>query len=63
MVVAFISCASAISVSPPRTEVRVPPGGTTTIVMTVTNTHAEPYDVEVSEKPWFVLPSLFSFGD
>lgn len=56
MVVAFISCAWAISVSPPRTEVRVPPGGKTTIVMTVTNTHDEPYDVEVSEKPWFIYP-------
>jgi hypothetical protein len=46
----------ALSVGPPRTEVRLPPGGTTKIVLTVSNPHAEAYDVELSEKPWFIYP-------
>jgi hypothetical protein len=48
--------ALALSVTPPRTEVRLPPGGVTQIVLTVSNPHAEPYDVELSQKPWFVYP-------
>src|SRR5690242_19434743 len=46
----------ALSVSPARTEVRLNPGASTTAVLTVTNTHAEVYDVELSEKPWFIYP-------
>jgi hypothetical protein len=45
----------ALSVSPARTELRLPSGGQTRAVITVTNPHPEPYDVEISEKPWFVL--------
>jgi hypothetical protein len=50
------SAGLAMSVSPARTEVRVPPGGTVTAVITITNTHSEAYDVELSEKPWFIYP-------
>ena len=46
----------ALSVSPARTELRLAPGGQTKAVIAVTNPNAEAYDVEVSEKPWFVLP-------
>jgi hypothetical protein len=46
----------AISVSPPRTEVSLAPGAVAKAVMTVTNPHAEAYDVELSEKPWFIYP-------
>ncbi len=46
----------ALSVAPARTEVSLSPGAATKAVITVTNTHAEPYDVELSEKPWFIYP-------
>src|SRR5690242_7604494 len=51
------SPARALSVSPPRTEVLVPPGGETTAVLTISNPHSEAYDVEISEKPWFIYPA------
>ena len=54
---ACTSAGLAMSVSPARTEVRAPPGGETTAVITITNTHPEVYDVEVSEKPWFIYPN------
>jgi len=56
LLAACTSVGRAMSVSPPRTEIRVPPGGKSTAVITITNTHPEAYDVEVSEKPWFVYP-------
>jgi hypothetical protein len=46
----------ALSVAPARTEVRLAPGAVTKAVITVTNPHAEAYDVELSEKPWFDYP-------
>ena len=49
-------CAFALSVSPPHTEVSLPPGGVTTAIISVMNPHAEVYDVELSEKPWFIYP-------
>jgi hypothetical protein len=47
----------AVSVSPARTEVRLPPGGETTAVLTITNPDKVPYNVELSEKPWFNYPN------
>jgi hypothetical protein len=46
----------ALSVSPRRTEVSLAPGAVAKAVMTVTNPHAEAYEVELSEKPWFIYP-------
>jgi hypothetical protein len=46
----------ALSVTPPRTEVRLAAGAETTAILTVTNPEAEAYDVELSEKPWFNYP-------
>ncbi len=54
---AIWTCAAwALSVAPVRTEVSLLPGAVTKAVITVTNPHAEPYDVELSEKPWFIYP-------
>jgi hypothetical protein len=36
--------------------VRLPPGATGKAVLTVTNSHDQTYDVELSEKPWFIYP-------
>src|ERR1035441_10062575 len=52
----WASTAWALSVSPTRTEVSLLPGAVTKAVITVTNIHTEPYDVELSEKPWFIYP-------
>jgi hypothetical protein len=45
-----------MSVSPARTEVRLTPGAEGSAVITIANTHPEAYDVDVSEKLWFVSP-------
>ena len=46
----------ALSVAPARTEVRLAPGAVTHAVITVTNPHPDAYNVELSEKPWFIYP-------
>jgi hypothetical protein len=46
----------ALSVAPARTEIRLAPGAVAQAVITVTNPHPEAYDVELSEKPWFIYP-------
>jgi hypothetical protein len=46
----------ALSVAPARTEVHLAPGAETHAVITVTNPHPEAYNVELSEKPWFIYP-------
>jgi hypothetical protein len=56
VLIAMAARAWALSVSPARTEIRLPPGGKATAIITVTNPHAEPYNVELSEKPWFIYP-------
>src|SRR5882724_7982888 len=48
--------ARALSVAPARTEVSLAPGAVTHAVITVTNPHPEAYNVELSEKPWFIYP-------
>ena len=56
MMVLSTPCAWALSVTPARTEVRLHAGETAKAVLTVTNPHEEAYDVEITEKPWYVLP-------
>jgi hypothetical protein len=46
----------ALSVAPARTEVTLAQGAETHAVITVTNPHPEAYNVELSEKPWFIYP-------
>src|SRR4051794_6516976 len=56
LLAAGASVSRAISVGPTHTDVRLPPGGESIAVFTVTNTHPEAVDVDLSEKPWFIYP-------
>jgi len=46
----------ALQVNPGRTELRLPPGTTTSINITATNDGPEALEIDVSPKDWFVLP-------
>jgi len=52
----------ALTVTPGRTEIQIPPGGTMKAKITATNETADRIQVEVSKKDWFVLPENKGIG-